>query len=178
MTETMPAIKLEAPSAMSPGNCCGELAGHPRLAVAAVLSDSQPGAAVAAVFPHLKSAYPDLKFVSLEEVEGVVRRTPRFALFCAAPHGVAAGLIDRLLNVSEQAGAQAHCVDISADFRYSSAAAYESVYKHAHGAPERIRQFTCAVPEHLLVAPTPARGAPGCFKPRPRCLRSCHCSQN
>jgi N-acetyl-gamma-glutamyl-phosphate reductase len=56
-----------------------------------------------------------------------------------------------------------HCVDISADFRYSSAAAYEAVYKHAHGAPARIREFTCAVPEHLSKSPTPHVAHPGCF---------------
>jgi N-acetyl-gamma-glutamyl-phosphate reductase len=54
-------------------------------------------------------------------------------------------------------------VDISADFRYSDAAAYETVYQHAHGAPARIKDFTCAVPEHLTRAPTPHIAHPGCF---------------
>ncbi|MBS0614650.1 MAG: N-acetyl-gamma-glutamyl-phosphate reductase, partial [Proteobacteria bacterium] len=56
-----------------------------------------------------------------------------------------------------------HCVDISADYRYSSAAAYEVVYKHPHGAPARLREFTCAVPEHLRHSPTPHVAHPGCF---------------
>jgi N-acetyl-gamma-glutamyl-phosphate reductase len=76
---------------------------------------------------------------------------------------VAAAIIDRLLKAAESAGTKIHCVDISADFRYSSAAAYESVYKHAHGAPDRIRDFTCAVPEHLATSPTPHVSHPGCF---------------
>ena len=37
------------------------------------------------------------------------------------------------------------------------------MYKHAHGAPARIAQFSCAVPEHLDVAPTPHVAHPGCF---------------
>ena len=37
------------------------------------------------------------------------------------------------------------------------------MYKHAHGAPARISQFTCAVPEHLPTAPTPHISHPGCF---------------
>src|SRR3982751_5866049 len=45
----------------------------------------------------------------------------------------------------------------------STAAGYEAVYKHAHGAPQRLAQFTCAVPEHLKTAPTPHVGHPGCF---------------
>jgi N-acetyl-gamma-glutamyl-phosphate reductase common form len=139
------------------------LSGHAQLEVAAVMSDSQPGARVADAFPHLRSAYPDLKFASLAEIEGLVRSISQAALFCAAPHGVAAGLIDRLLAVAATAGTRVHCVDLSADFRYASAAAYESVYQHPHGAPHLIEQFTCAVPEHLAQAPTPHIAHPGCF---------------
>jgi N-acetyl-gamma-glutamyl-phosphate reductase len=104
-----------------------------------------------------------LKFTDLDAIETLLRRTPRCALFSAAPHGVAAGLIDRLLAAAEAAGTEVHCVDISADFRYSTAAAYEAVYKHAHGAPARIREFTCAVPEHLRKSPTRHVAHPGCF---------------
>jgi N-acetyl-gamma-glutamyl-phosphate reductase common form len=149
------------------GYVAGELlrliAGHPQLEVAAILSDSQAGAPVAGAFAHLRSAYPELKFADLDAIEAVIRGAPRSALFSAAPHGVAAALIDRLLTAAERAGTRMHCVDISADFRHSSAAAYEAVYKHAHGAPARIREFTCAVPEHLSKSPTPHVAHPGCF---------------
>lgn len=149
------------------GYVAGELlrliAAHPQLELASVLSDSQPGEPVAAAFPHLRSAYPDLTFASLEELEAQLCRTPQSALFSAAPHGVSAALVDRLLSAAQGAGAKVHCVDISADFRYSSAATYEAVYKHPHGAPARIRDFTCAVPEHLKHAPTPHIAHPGCF---------------
>jgi len=162
VTERTPAILLGGTGYVA-GELLRLLAGHPRLAVAAILSDSQPGAAVAAAFPHLRGAYPELNFSRLDEIESLLRRTPQSALFSAAPHGVAAGIIDRLLTVAETAGTQTHCVDISADFRYTSADAYESVYKHTHGAPSRIRQFTCAVPEHLPRSPTPHVSHPGCF---------------
>jgi len=149
------------------GYVAGELlrliAGHPQLEIAAVLSDSQPGAAVATAFPHLAGAYPHLRFAGNEEIEALIRRTPRLALFSAAPHGVAAALVDRLLGIAKAAGTEPHCVDISADFRYSSAAAYEAVYGHAHGAPARIEEFTCAVPEHLARSPTRHVAHPGCF---------------
>jgi N-acetyl-gamma-glutamyl-phosphate reductase common form len=149
------------------GYVAGELlrliAGHPQLELAAIMSDSQPGAPVAAAFPHLDSAYPTLKFASLDAVDGLMRRNVESALFSAAPHGVAAGIVERLLQAAESSGARAHCVDISADFRYSDAAAYETVYQHAHGAPARIKDFTCAVPEHLKRAPTAHVAHPGCF---------------
>ncbi len=162
MSEAIPAIVLGGTGYVA-GELLRLIAGHPQLEVAAILSESQPGAPVAGSFAHLQSAYPDLKFSSLDDIEALIRRTPRTALFSAAPHGVAAALIDRLLTAAAAAGTRVHCVDISADFRYSSAAAYEAVYKHAHGAPARIREFTCAVPEHLRTSPTPHIAHPGCF---------------
>jgi N-acetyl-gamma-glutamyl-phosphate reductase common form len=162
MSGRTPAIVLGGTGYVA-GELLRLIAGHPRLTLAGILSDSQPGATVAAAFPHLSNAYPTQKFASLDEIESLIGGTPDSALFCAAPHGVAAGIIDRLLSAAESRGVATHCVDISADFRYASAGAYESVYKHAHGAPERIRQFTCAVPEHLAVAPTPHVSHPGCF---------------
>jgi N-acetyl-gamma-glutamyl-phosphate reductase len=162
VTEPTSAIVLGGTGYVA-GELLRLLAGHPRLAVAAVLSDSKPGAPVAEAFPHLRGAYPELSFSGIEQIELLLRRTPRSALFSAAPHGAAAGIIDRLLTAAAAAGVHVHCVDISADFRYSSAAAYESVYKHAHAAPARIGQFTCAVPEHLPRSPTPHIAHPGCF---------------
>jgi N-acetyl-gamma-glutamyl-phosphate reductase common form len=149
------------------GYVAGELlrliAGHPSLQLAGILSDSQPGEPVAKAFPHLAPAYPDAKFASIEQIEQLVASLPRTAIFSAAPHGASAALIDRLLTKAESAGTRPSVVDISADYRYSTDAAYAAVYKHAHGAPARLTQFTCAVPEHLASAPTPHIGHPGCF---------------
>jgi N-acetyl-gamma-glutamyl-phosphate reductase common form len=162
VSEPTPAIVLGGTGYVA-GELLRLIAAHPQLHAAAILSDSQPGAPIAAAFPHLRSAYPELKFSGIDEIELLLRRTPRSALFCAAPHGAAAGLIDRLLTAAETAGTETHCVDISADFRYATSGAYESVYKHAHGAPTRIAQFTCALPEHLRRSPTPHVAHPGCF---------------
>ncbi len=162
MTERTPAIVLGGTGYVA-GELLRLIAAHPRLSAAAILSDSQPGTLVAAAFPHLRSACPELKFSGVEDLEALLRQAPRAALFSAAPHGAAAPLIDRLLCAAEAAGTQPHCVDISADFRYASAEAYEAVYRHPHGAPSRIGQFTCAVPEHLPRSPTPHVAHPGCF---------------
>lgn len=162
MTAPTPAIVLGGTGYVA-GELLRLIAGHPQLELAAILSDSKPGASVAAAFPHLRSAYPESTFSGIEEIEALLPRLPHAALFSAAPHGVAAGLIDRLLGAAAAAGSAMHCVDISADFRYATAAAYESVYRHPHGAPQRIGQFTCAVPEHLPRSPTPHVAHPGCF---------------
>jgi N-acetyl-gamma-glutamyl-phosphate reductase len=41
--------------------------------------------------------------------------------------------------------------------------AYEAVYQHPHGAPDRIAEFTCSVPEHLKTLDTRHVAHPGCF---------------
>jgi N-acetyl-gamma-glutamyl-phosphate reductase len=149
------------------GYVAGELirliAAHPHLELKALMSDSQPGESVAKAFPHLKSSFPELLFSTHDEIAAAMIRTPSSALFSAAPHGVSAGLIDGLLTHAARAKVKVRAVDISADFRYAAAQAYEQVYKHAHGAPERIREFTCAVPEHLTELATPHVAHPGCF---------------
>jgi N-acetyl-gamma-glutamyl-phosphate reductase len=139
------------------------VAGHPRLALAGVLSDGSPGEPVATAFPHLASAYPHTLFKSQAEIEAILVAERAPAILAAAPHGVSAQLIDRLLGVAEAAGNAPRVVDISADYRYASAAAYEAVYKHPHGAPARLKEFTCAVPEHLAQLATRHVAHPGCF---------------
>jgi N-acetyl-gamma-glutamyl-phosphate reductase len=118
---------------------------------------------VAGAFPHLVAAYPQQRFASEATVQRLLCETPRAAVFSAAPHGVSAALIDRLLKRAEEAGSAARVVDLSADFRYASADAYAAVYRHVHGAPGRLPQFTCALPEHLGQLATRHVGHPGCF---------------
>ncbi|MGH8288539.1 MAG: N-acetyl-gamma-glutamyl-phosphate reductase [Steroidobacteraceae bacterium] len=149
------------------GYVAGELlrliAAHPHLELAAVMSESHAGEPVATAFPHLATTFGDTRFASQAEVQALVTGTPACAVFSAAPHGVSAGLLDSLLKAASRAGTRPRVVDISADFRFRSAAEYEAVYKHAHDAPARLAEFTCAVPEHLRKLETPHVAHPGCF---------------
>jgi N-acetyl-gamma-glutamyl-phosphate reductase common form len=162
MSGQIPAVVLGGTGYVA-GELLRLIAAHPHFSLAAVMSDSQPGDAVAGAFPHLVSAYPQTRFSSQAEVQKILCEAPQAAVFSAAPHGVSAGLIDALLSAAQQAGTRPRVVDISADFRYGSAAAYAAVYPHAHGAPARLPQFTCALPEHLETLATAHVGHPGCF---------------
>lgn len=162
MTTPIPTVVLGGTGYVA-GELLRLLAAHPRFELAGILSDSQPGESVARAFPHLAAVYPQTTFKSQAEIEQLVASLPQSAVFSAAPHGVSAALIDALLRSAERAGTKPRVVDISADFRYSSAEAYEAVYAHRHGAPERIREFTCAVPEHLDRVSTRHVAHPGCF---------------
>ena len=162
MNKQIPAIVLGGTGYVS-GELLRLIVGHPNFTLAGVMSDNSPGELAGKSFPHLAGVLGDLAFKSQADIAALVASQPASAVFCAAPHGAAAALIDNLLKAAETAGTKPRFVDISADFRYSTAAAYEAVYKHAHGAPHRIAQFTCAVPEHLKKVTTPHVGHPGCF---------------
>jgi N-acetyl-gamma-glutamyl-phosphate reductase common form len=162
MSNEIPAIVLGGTGYVS-GELLRLLLGHPTFRLAGVMSDSSPGESAGKSFPHLAGSLGDTRFKSQADITALIASEPTSAVFCAAPHGAAAALIDSLLKAAENAGTKPRIVDISADFRYSTAAAYEAVYKHPHGAPQRLAQFTCAVPEHLKTAPTPHVAHPGCF---------------
>lgn len=136
------------------------LAGHPELELAVVSSSSQAGEPVDSVFPNLAGGYGGMKF---EASEALARRCERggvAGLFCTAPHGAAAGALATIL---QRSGNGLRVVDSSADFRFRTAEAYRAVYGSDHGAPERLAEFTCAVPEHHPEAPAGHVAHPGCF---------------
>ncbi len=149
------------------GYVAGELLrlvlGHPRLSLAAIASDSQPGELVAKAFPHLAVACHKLRYKSQAEVLDLVASLPHSAVLAAAPHGVSHQLLDTLISRAEAAGNRVTVVDISADYRFADLDEYARVYRHPHGAPARAAQFTCALPEHLARSPTPHVAHPGCF---------------
>ncbi|HUL45569.1 MAG TPA: N-acetyl-gamma-glutamyl-phosphate reductase [Steroidobacteraceae bacterium] len=162
MSAVTPAVVLGGTGYVA-GELLRLIAGHPNLGLLAVMSEGSPGEPVAGAFPHLVSAYPETRFATLGQVTRLLAETPKSAVFSAAPHGVSAGLIEAVLAETARAGTSARVVDISADFRYASPEAYEKVYGHAHGAAALLRDFTCAVPEHLKDLATPHVGHPGCF---------------
>ncbi len=166
MSETsgpVPAVVLGG-SGYVAGEVLRLLAGHPFLQAAAVVSESQAGESVEGSFPHLAGCYPGLAFAQRESLKGLFQGlSGPVAIFCAAPHGAAAGLLDGVLADAEQAGLTPRAVDLSADFRFADAAAYEKVYGHPHGAPRRLAEFACGLPEHLTETPAGHVGHPGCF---------------
>jgi len=162
MSAAIPALVLGG-SGYVAGELLRLLAGHPHFVVGGVMSESQPGELIGSAFPHLAHSYEQSRFQSKEQIIEGLGGQPRWALFCAAPHGAAAALVDELLTAADRAGSELRVVDISADYRFADPAAYEAVYAQPHAAPRRLREFTCAVPEHLERAATPHVAHPGCF---------------
>lgn len=161
MTNQVPTIILGG-SGYVAGELLRLVLDHPHLALAGVMSESQAGAPVAGVFTHLRPALGKLQFQSREAIMDLFGRE-RMALLSAAPHGASATLLASFITWARDRGTALTVVDVSADFRFASAGAYEAVYKHPHGAPELLDQFACALPEHLPATDKPHIGHPGCF---------------
>jgi N-acetyl-gamma-glutamyl-phosphate reductase len=161
MTAPVPAVILGGT-----GYVAGELLRivlqHPHLTIAGVMSDSNAGTPVRTAFPHLQASLGDLCFISQEAMLDVFGKG-RHALFSAAPHGASAGLVNTFINVARGRKSDLTVVDVSADFRFATTAAYEAVYRHPHGAPPLLEHFACAVPEHLMTTERPHIAHPGCF---------------
>jgi N-acetyl-gamma-glutamyl-phosphate reductase len=136
------------------------LAGHPELTPVMAASDSQAGTRVTDAFPTLFPRLENLTFETRDTLAAAVAEGALAGVFSAAPHGVSAGMLDAVL---EKARPGFRIVDVSADFRYPNADAFAAVYGQPHGAPARIAQFTCAVPEHFPGTPEGHVGHPGCF---------------
>lgn len=141
------------------------LALHPAVHVACVSTTSAAGDSVVGAFPHLAGTRLDgLRFVDQEEAAtgGWVKDRVEAMIF-ATPHGATSALIDRALSAAEAAGARAHAVDLSADYRFRDAAVYAAIYGKTHAAPHRLDQFVSTVPE-FHGGETPRHAAqPGCF---------------
>ena len=162
MSVSIPTAVLGASGYVS-GELLRLIALHPAFELAAAVSDSQAGKPISTMFPHLGSVYGDASFVAHDNWTASLAHGSELALFSAAPHGASAAIISSALDAADQKDFNTHIVDVSADFRYETKAAYEAVYGIEHGAPELLQEFSCAVPEHATSIDTPHIGHPGCF---------------
>ncbi len=162
MSDSIPAVVLGA-SGYVGGELLRLIAAHPDFELAAAVSGSASGKPIATEFPHLSQALADHAFTAPGEWLDKLEAGGKLALFSAAPHGASAGVIAGALESLAARNVKTHVVDSSADFRYASQDRYEDVYGTAHGAPQLLPEFTCAVPEHTDEVATAHVGHPGCF---------------
>lgn len=103
------------------GQVLGLLAGHPHIDVVAAVAHSQVGASVGDVHPRLRRTFPDMRMSSIDD--------PMLAsadiVFLALPHGQSAAAVGTLPE-------RTLVVDLGADFRLQSAAAWQRYYGGEH----------------------------------------------
>ena len=162
MSGSIPAVVLGA-SGYVGGELLRLVAAHPEFELAVAVSGSASGKPIASEFPHLSQVLADHTFTAPGEWLDKLAAGSNLALFSAAPHGASAGVIAGALESLAAMNVTAHVVDSSADFRYASQEGYEQVYGSAHGAPQLLPEFSCALPEHTDDVATAHVGHPGCF---------------
>jgi N-acetyl-gamma-glutamyl-phosphate reductase len=112
-------------------------AGHPDLEVVLATGDTQAGTPVAALYPSLAAAYPDLVFTPYDPAACAGLDL----VFLGLPHGASQAIVPELV------GKVAHLVDLAADFRLHDAALYPQWYGEVHTAPELLTDFAYGIPE-------------------------------
>ena len=127
------------------------LSHHPQAEVRFATSETYAGSTLADLYP----AAPALPLVSAAQapLEGID------IAFCCLPHTASMPLVQRLRR------ANVSVIDLSADFRLDSAAAYQQWYKTEHTATELLPEAVYGLPELYRAA---IRGAklvanPGCY---------------
>jgi N-acetyl-gamma-glutamyl-phosphate reductase len=128
---------------------------HPVLRPSLLFGDSQAGASLDAVHPHLAPAYPAMQFERFDPI-----RLDDIGLVLAAlPHGesqkIAGDILDRGIPF----------VDLGADFRLNDAATYERWYRDEHHAAGLLDRFVYGIPElhRERVASAKAVASAGCY---------------
>lgn len=132
------------------------LLGHPHVDLRAVTSRTFAGEPIWRTHPTLRGetemAFVDPEAIDLDSIDAVL---------IAAEHGKGAAQAVALLD----AGYAGMIVDLSADFRFQDAAAYEEWFGFTHPAPHLIPTYVYGLPE--MNAPYPAGtrriANPGCF---------------
>lgn len=162
MSASIPTVIIGA-SGYVGGELLRLIAGHPNFELRAAVSDSAAGKPIGELFGHLASAFDEHTFVAHKDWLDHVDSDSDLALFSAAPHGASAAVIATAIAACEKRGINVHVVDSSADFRFAAQDDWEAIYKAEHGAPQLLRDFFCAVPEHAADIDVAHVGHPGCF---------------
>lgn len=133
------------------------LARHPHVELACVTSRQHAGKQVEAVIPSLRGKVPGLAFVESDPAK--LAADPAIDLFfLALPHGVAAEYAQPLVAAGKKV------IDLSADFRLSSADLYRTYYGKDHPDTDLLGRSVYVLPELTTDwEATPLAAAPGCY---------------
>jgi N-acetyl-gamma-glutamyl-phosphate/LysW-gamma-L-alpha-aminoadipyl-6-phosphate reductase len=107
---------------------------HPNAEVTQVSSERLAGKLVVKAHPNLRKQ-TQLQFSRLDEMR------PCDVLFACLPHGEAMGRIDDFRSLAPKV------IDLSADFRLRTEAAYKTWYHRPHLRPDLLGKFVYGIPE-------------------------------
>ncbi|MFP4367123.1 MAG: N-acetyl-gamma-glutamyl-phosphate reductase [Bacteroidales bacterium] len=130
------------------------LTNHRHADISVITSESRAGELLSDVHPFLEGI-ADQKLVSLDQIDDY----DLDLVFLALPHGVSMDFVKRFNDRSFK------IIDLSGDFRLSSAGVYEEWYKMEHIFPEGIKKAVFGCPELFLneIRDATLVANPGCF---------------
>ncbi len=136
------------------------LLAHPCVVRIDAISRSHGGKTIASMHPHLRGLTSDTFKVELDFAALHAAQNP--VLFAALPHGEFAKLWPALC---ERLPPNITVIDLSADFRLRSSAAFAAAYGYAHPCPGQLADFVYGLPEANLATLLGAKriANPGCF---------------
>lgn len=131
---------------------------HPEVELTAITSRQNAGQTIGEVFPKF-TGHPRSRTLCFTEPTPDLLAKKAEVVFLALPHGVAAEFAVLLL----QAGCTV--IDLSADFRLKSAAAYQEFYAREHPAPELLKKSVYGLPEVYRpeIKTASLIASPGCY---------------
>lgn len=127
-------VSIVGASGYGGGEVLRLLSDHPFVTVAQITSRSKAGHMAHTVHPNLRQRC-QLQFIPPSQLE------PCDLLFLCLPHGEASKSIDRYASLAPR------IIDLSADFRLSSASHYRKHYGEDHPAPQWLDKFVYGLPE-------------------------------
>jgi N-acetyl-gamma-glutamyl-phosphate reductase len=135
---------------------------HPGVEIAWLSSESQAGAAYAAVYPALEGRLPAAvaTLISMADAREASQKNAPDAVFSCLPHAASAEAVEPFLN-----NGKTKVIDLSADYRLSDASVYNKTYAHAHPNPERLKEAVYGLTEihRDKIAKARLVANPGCY---------------
>ncbi|HID95572.1 MAG TPA: N-acetyl-gamma-glutamyl-phosphate reductase [Candidatus Latescibacteria bacterium] len=130
------------------------LARHPDIKVAFVTSETYAGKFFSDVCPELKG-FGD---IVLDPLSGISTRHVDL-VFCCLPHGTSMSEVPSFLERGIKV------IDLSADFRLSSAESYSAWYEVRHSAPQLLKEAVYGLPEvnRDTISEASLVATPGCY---------------
>ncbi len=127
---------------------------HPSVNLCCITSASKPGEMFSTIHPQFKT----IADMILEPMENLDSHQPDI-VFLALPHGVSMDFVRNNLKKKYK------IIDLSADFRLSSAEVYRQWYNHDHSCPDGLQSAVYGLPEFFKDEIRTARliANPGCY---------------
>src|SRR5512143_745430 len=130
-------IAIVGSSGYAGGELMRILINHPDALVTAITSEKSAGHPITSVFPHLAG----LTALVCEPLDPETVAKKADFVFLALPHVTAQEAAFRFHKLGKKV------VDLSADYRLSDPALYETWYEHAHQYPELLKDAVYGLPE-------------------------------